>query len=210
MKLTLTRLLVAAGIIASVAIAAQALVVNKDKAAPVTPETKSGKAGDVGKAGETKEAAALKAAESNWLTDHKKAVELSKKTGKPILFDFTGSDWCPPCKALEKNVFQSAEFKKYSDEKLILLKLDFPNQGNQSLAEKEQNKALAKKHKIGGFPTVLLLAPDGKLLGSTVGYGNTPPDQYLKWLDSVLLRPAAKAEAKAPPNPEPQPAPEKK
>jgi thiol-disulfide isomerase/thioredoxin len=202
--LTLTRLLAAAGIIATTALAANALVLNGNETTPATPETKAATTPET-KAGAAGNAAARKAAKPIWFTDHKKAVELSKKTGRPILFDFTGSDWCPPCKALEKNVFQSAEFKKYSDEKLILLKLDFPRRAEQSQTEKEQNRALAGKYEIKGFPTVLLLDPAGKLLGSKVGYGNTPPAEYLKWLDSTI-----QPKPESQPKPAPKSAPKEK
>jgi thiol:disulfide interchange protein len=45
-----------------------------------------------------------------WLTDLDAAKAQGVKEGKPVLVDFTGSDWCPPCKALHKNVFMSEEF----------------------------------------------------------------------------------------------------
>ena len=43
-------------------------------------------------------------AEEGWLVDFEKAKAQAAKEGKPILMEFTGSDWCPPCKALHKNV----------------------------------------------------------------------------------------------------------
>ena len=43
-------------------------------------------------------------AEEGWLVDFEKAKTQAAKEGKPILMEFTGSDWCPPCKALHKNV----------------------------------------------------------------------------------------------------------
>jgi thioredoxin-related protein len=202
MKHPLPYLLAAVVIIGAAIFAAQAFVFNRERTAPATPQAQA-----ENPTSDLKAPKAERGKEANWLTDHKKAVELSKKTGKPILFDFTGSDWCPPCKALEKKVFQSVEFKKYSDEKLILLKLDFPNKGNQSSAEKEQNGALAKQHKVQGFPTIILLDPEGKLLGSKVGYGNTPPVEYLKWLDSIQAKatpPAPKADAKQQPPAKPK------
>ena len=44
-----------------------------------------------------------------WLIDAEKAKEQAKKEGKAILMDFTGSDWCPPCKQLKSKVFDSQE-----------------------------------------------------------------------------------------------------
>ena len=39
-----------------------------------------------------------------WTRSFEEAKELAAKDGKAILMEFTGSDWCPPCKALHKNV----------------------------------------------------------------------------------------------------------
>ncbi|MDG1833377.1 MAG: thioredoxin family protein, partial [Verrucomicrobiota bacterium] len=71
-----------------------------------------------------------------WLTNIEKAKEVAKKEGKAVLVEFTGSDWCPPCKALKKNVFNSNEFKAYAKKHLVLVELDFPR--DKSKVSKEQ------------------------------------------------------------------------
>ena len=43
---------------------------------------------------------------------------------KMVLMDFTGSDWCPPCKALEKNVLSSPAFEAFAKENLVLVQVD--------------------------------------------------------------------------------------
>ena len=57
----------------------------------------------------------LHAAEAKWLTDFDAVKKQAAKENKAILMDFTGSDWCPPCKALKKNVFDKEEFSKFAD-----------------------------------------------------------------------------------------------
>ena len=96
-------------------------------------------------------------AESGWLVSWDKAVEQSKKTGKPILADFTGSDWCGWCIKLKKEVFSTPEFTEWAGKNVILLELDFPRKTKQDDAIKKQNKDLMTKYKIKGFPTVLIL-----------------------------------------------------
>src|SRR4051812_42316213 len=61
-----------------------------------------------------------------WLTDLTKAKALAKKENKIVLMDFTGSDWCPPCKALHRNVLTAKEFTDFAKEKLVLVLVDFP------------------------------------------------------------------------------------
>lgn len=124
-------------------------------------------------------------ATTGWLTDYNQAVKLSKKTGKPILADFTGSDWCGWCIKLNKEVFSTSEFKKWAAKKVILLELDFPNQKPQSEALKKQNKGLQEKYKIEGYPTILFLSPKGTKLGES-GYEAGGPSVWTKNADKIL------------------------
>ena len=41
----------------------------------------------------------VRGGEGGWLVDFAKAKAQCAKEGKPILMEFTGSDWCPPCMA---------------------------------------------------------------------------------------------------------------
>ena len=66
-------------------------------------------------------------ASSGWMTDMDKAMKLSAKTGKPILADFSGSDWCGWCIKLDREVFSKKAFKDFAKDNLILVLLDFPN-----------------------------------------------------------------------------------
>lgn len=94
-----------------------------------------------------------------WGTDLEKAKVQAKKEKKSILVEFTGSDWCPPCIAMRKNVFSKKEFVEKASEQFVLVELDFPN-GNADL--KKKNQPLAEKYKIEGFPTVILMDAEGK------------------------------------------------
>jgi len=62
--------------------------------------------------------------------------------------EFTGSDWCPPCKALHKNVLTSDVFKQQMPKKFILLKLDNPrDKSRQTPDEIAQYKKLSAEYK---------------------------------------------------------------
>jgi thioredoxin-related protein len=96
---------------------------------------------------------------AGWSTDLDAAMEKAKKEKKSILVEFTGSDWCPPCIAMRKNVFSKKEFVDAASKDFILVELDFPKK-DKALAKK--NQPWAKKFEIEGYPTVILLDHEGK------------------------------------------------
>ncbi len=127
-------------------------------------------------------------AEEGWLVSFEKAKEQAAKEGKPILMEFTGSDWCPPCKALHKNVLVKDVFKKEMPKHFVLLKLDNPkDKSKQTPEEIEQYKKLSKEYKIAGVPSILLADTTGKVFYRTSGYGG----QTAKvWVDDMLAKTA--------------------
>lgn len=124
-------------------------------------------------------------ASDNWETDFKAALATAKAEGKPVLVDFTGSDWCGWCIRLDKEVFSKQAFKDYAKDSLVLLEVDFPRAKEQSPSLIAQNEALATKYKIRGFPTILLLSGDGELLGRT-GYQDGGADAYVEHLKELI------------------------
>ncbi len=122
-----------------------------------------------------------------WLTNIEKAKELAKKEKKTVLVEFTGSDWCPPCKALKKNVFNSKEFSAYAKKNLVLVELDFPRDKSKLTKEQaEYNREQAKAFAVRGYPTVILMSADGKELTKKVGYGRTSVAEYIASLNKAI------------------------
>jgi len=89
-----------------------------------------------------------------WTTSIDEAYEMSKKSGKPILANFTGSDWCGWCKRLSRDVFVKDDFKTWASENVILLELDFPRRKQLPDNLKQQNYNLQKAFKVRGYPTI--------------------------------------------------------
>src|SRR5258708_19562195 len=94
-----------------------------------------------------------------WQTDYAAAKSTATQQNKYILLDFTGSDWCPYCIQMDKEVFAKPAFSSFAGQKLILVKLDFPRKASQSPAEKSQNQEFSKNYSIERFPTYLFLYP---------------------------------------------------
>ena len=80
------------------------------------------------------------------------ALQQAKKQDKHVLLIFSGSDWCKTCIMLKRNVLDSEEFKNYSNEKLVVVHLDFPyKKANQLPAEQKlHNDKLAEKYNSDG------------------------------------------------------------
>lgn len=118
-----------------------------------------------------------------WSADLEKGLAQAKKEKKMLLVEFTGSDWCPPCMMMRKNVFSKQDFVKKASEKYVLVELDFPK-GDKALADK--NQPLAEKYKIEGFPTVILMHPDGKEFERFFASKYPESEAFLKHLEEAL------------------------
>ena len=122
---------------------------------------------------------------ANWLTDLSVVQARAKEEGKPILMDFTGSDWCGWCIKLKKEVFSKPAFIDYANEHIILMTIDFPKRKQQAESLKDQNNTLLDTYGINSFPTIILVDAEGNLLGET-GYRRGGPEPYVEHLKSLL------------------------
>lgn len=121
----------------------------------------------------------------NWQTNLETALQQAKKENKAVLVNFTGSDWCIWCKRLSDEVFSKSEFEDFAKENLILVKLDFPQNIEQTMETKIYNNNLAQQFNVRGFPTILLFNSDGQLV-LTTGYQPGGPINYINHLKSYL------------------------
>lgn len=124
-------------------------------------------------------------AAENWGSDFAAALKSAAASKKVILADFTGSDWCPWCVKLDGEVFKTDVFKAFAKENLILFVADYPNEKELSKEVVEQNRKLAEKYGVEGFPTVLLLDENGKELART-GYRRGGAEAYVEHLKGLM------------------------
>lgn len=128
-----------------------------------------------------------KTAGSGWLTDHAAATRLAKQQNKHVLMLFTGSDWCGLCQKLQREVFETAEFKRFAARNLVLLEIDFPRRKKLPRPLERQNDQLMKEYEVEGFPTAAVLGSSGKLLGG-LGYGEGGPKNWLARLGKMMKK----------------------
>jgi protein disulfide-isomerase len=128
-----------------------------------------------------------------WLVNVEEAYSLSEKTNKPILANFTGSDWCGWCIRLKKEVFSQPEFKTWAADNVILLELDYPKKTKLPDAQARQNSELQQAFRVSGFPTIWMFdlnKPEGKSFeiqayGKT-GYAKGGASAYIKSLEGMI------------------------
>lgn len=122
--------------------------------------------------------------DTKWLTDYDTAISKAKKQKKNVLVYFTGSDWCPPCKMLKTDLFDTNEFQELADN-YILLYVDVPR-NKDLLSEKQftRNKELLTKlNKRKVFPLLKVLDSKGKEIDEISGYSmNGVLDSHLRLL----------------------------
>jgi len=136
-------------------------------------------------AGSTSGSALASESNSLWLTSYEEALNAAQETGKPILADFTGSDWCGWCIKLKEEVFSKPEFKSWAQENVVLLELDFPRSTKLPAELTEQNEELRKKFEVQGFPTILFLDADGEKIGQ-YGYDRGGPAAWIAKAEEIM------------------------
>ncbi len=92
-----------------------------------------------------------------WTSNLLEALAESEETGKDILLDFTGSDWCVWCHRLTAEVFSQQEFKDYAEENLVLVYLDFPQEIELPEETILQNQLMMQLFGVQGFPTIWMI-----------------------------------------------------
>lgn len=120
-----------------------------------------------------------------WLTDASAAQEKAKRENKLVLLDFTGSDWCGWCMKLKQEVFDQPEFADFARANLVLVEVDFPRRKPMEQAQIEANQRLGKAYGVTGFPTIIVLDQDGRLVGRT-GYMPGGPQTFDANLERIL------------------------
>ncbi len=135
-----------------------------------------------------------------WTMDCEAAKKLAVEKNLPILFNFTGSDWCGWCKILDDEVFSKKDFKEYAKDNLVLVWVDFPN--DKKLVPKafvEQNQKLKSEFGVRGYPSLFITGGDTaeKIRVARKGKEETP-ETFIASLKAAVgqLTPKQEAEKK--------------
>jgi thioredoxin-related protein len=136
----------------------------------------------------------INAQEINWVS-FEEAIALQKKKPKKIMMDVY-TNWCGPCKMLDKNTFHNKDVVDYVNKHYYAVK--FNAEGDESINFKDKtytnpnydpakaNKRnsvheLARYFSIRSYPTIVFLGEDAEFLAPIIGYKKPQElEMYLK------------------------------
>jgi thioredoxin-related protein len=131
-----------------------------------------------------------------WTMDLDQAVQVASKEKRPMLLNFSGSDWCGWCRLMEEKVFALPEWKTYAAEHIVMVLIDFPQ--DSSLVPEayvSRNQRLSEQFGVEGFPTFIVLDDDGTtVLGQLQAGQDKTPASFKAELEKLFRnRPASMA-----------------
>lgn len=134
----------------------------------------------------------------DWLQDVTRARVLAKQSGRPLLYWFTGSDWCVWCRKLHDETISKEAFKEFAARRLVLMKVDLKRHERQPQGLVDQNLGLMEELKTAGrFPTLLFMTPDGRELGRMT-YHPGGPELVLPAMEQAMAGLVVGADTPAP------------
>lgn len=96
--------------------------------------------------------------EVSWQTAPQKAVQISRKSARPILV-YLGAGYCGYCRRMEQTTWRDAAVDRIVRDQYVPLKIDA-----------ERDAKLVKALGIQTLPTVFVVSPAAGLLGRVDGY----------------------------------------
>ncbi|MES2477339.1 MAG: thioredoxin family protein [Verrucomicrobiota bacterium] len=116
-----------------------------------------------------------------WEESEKLATQRAIREGKPLLIWFTSSQSSPMCKALSQELFATNDFGNWATENLVRLKVDdfvkvtdpgmkIDDAQQLEYRIKDYNAKLKKQYKVMGYPSLVMLSPNGEVVGRYRGY----------------------------------------
>lgn len=96
-----------------------------------------------------------------WLTNYEGAKAEARKTNKLIMCYFSGSDWEDYTQKLQKEVFDTDLFKRWAEQNVVPLQIDFPREKHLAGSQKAQNERIKTDFTVTKVPTIIFLDPSG-------------------------------------------------
>ncbi len=117
------------------------------------------------------------AAEVEWV-DFGRGLQRARATGRPVLVDFFAT-WCGVCSAMDRRTFRNPDVMRRLGE-IVTVRVDSEE---TRARDGVRGVDLAERFGIRGYPTFVILGPDGRELSRRTGF--LAPWQLIRWLDEV-------------------------
>ncbi len=104
-----------------------------------------------------------------WSTDLEAAKQQAARENKLVLIEFTGTDWCTYCVLLHKNVLSTPAFEAFMKPLFVPVQIDVPIRRDFDQKLLARNKALCKQLRVPGYPTLMVMTPEGRVVGGFSG-----------------------------------------
>lgn len=97
-----------------------------------------------------------------WMTDLQAARAQSRQTKKPIMVIISGTEWCGPCRSLQKSVVTAKKFERFVAKHAIPLYIDLPRAAKKDWGKRTKPFKFYK----GGVPCYAVVDADLKVLST--------------------------------------------
>ena len=111
------------------------------------------------------------------------AKALAKEKGLPLLLDFTG-DWCGYCQWMEREVFSKDAWKIWAATGVVVAAIDFPA---DATGASDRARELAERYEVRGFPTYVLLSPEGEEIGRLGWSRDASPETFAGRIRAAVI-----------------------
>ncbi len=103
-------------------------------------------------------------------------LKMAEKVDKLVFVDIY-ADWCPPCRAMERDVFSRKDVAEFMDARFVSAKYNM---------DKDTGKELAGRYNVRSIPTYLIFNSKGDFLGRLQGM--MPADDFMENINQALSR----------------------
>jgi thiol:disulfide interchange protein len=106
------------------------------------------------------------------------AVAAARRSGKPILYDFT-AEWCAPCKMLDRDGWADARVAALVNDSFVAAQVvDRTREDGKNAPWIDE---LQQRYRVNAFPTLVVAAPDGREIAIAQGFnGKTKLIEFLE------------------------------